>query len=102
MRRADGSGAQDHLAAGSDVDDSAVLEQLHASGAVLSRGPGAATLILVDVIIDQQLHCLSVGVDGEVGSMGDGMQERVGHRPATAAPLVDVEVRAAGVVSSVE
>src|ERR1700704_1167109 len=30
------------------------------------------------------------------------MQEGIGHRPATATPLVDVKVRTAGVVASVE
>ncbi len=66
------------------------------------RGPGAVALILVDLVVHQQPQRLGLGVDREIGSVGDGMQERVGHRPATAAPLVDVKVRAAGVVTPVE
>ena len=102
MRRPDRSGAQDHLPAGSDIDELAVFEQPHTGGAVLRRGPGAATLIFADQVVHQQPHGLGVGVDGEIRSVGDGMQEGIGHRPATATPLVDVEVRTAGVVTAVE
>ncbi len=71
-------------------------------GTVLRRGPGAATLIVLDLIVHQELERLGVGVHGEIGAVGDGVQESVGHRPAPTASLVDVEVRAAGVVAAVE
>jgi hypothetical protein len=102
MRRADRSGAQDHFAASTDVDDPVVFQQLHAGGAVRSRGPDTASLILVDLVIHQHTKCLGLGVYREVGAVGDWMQERIGHRPAPPAPLVDVKVCAAGVVASVE
>jgi len=102
MRRADGSGAQDHLPAGSDVDDLAAFEQPQAGDAELRRGPGTATLILVDLVVHQKLHGLGLRVDGEIGSVCDGMQESIGHRPPTATPLVDMKVRTAGVVAPVE
>ena len=102
MRRANGSGAQDHLPAGSDVDDLAVLEQPQAGNALLRRGPRPATLILADLVVHQEPQGLCLGVDGEIGSVGNGMQESISHRPATATPLVDMKVRTAGVVAPVE
>src|SRR3954453_5204644 len=102
MRRPNRTGTQDHLAAGLDVDDLAILEQPHTGGAALRCDPGTAPLILVDLVVHQQPQGLGVGVDGEILSVGDGMQESIGHRPATATPLVDMKVRTAGVVSSVE
>ena len=98
MRRANSSGAQDHLPAGSDVDDLAIFEQPQAGDALLRRGPGTATLILVDLVVHQEPQGLGLRVDGEIRSVGDGMQEGIGHRPATATPLVDMKVRTAGVV----
>lgn len=76
LRRPNRSGAQDHLPEGLDVDDVAVFEQPHAGGAVLSRGPGTTTLIFVDLVVHQQLQGLGVGVDGEIWSVGDGMQKK--------------------------
>ena len=102
MRRADRTGAQDHLPTGLYVDDVAVLEQADPGGAVGSGGPGTVALIVANVIGQQQLQGLGVGVNGQVGPVGDGVQERVGHRPAPAATLVDMEVRTARVVSAVE
>ena len=58
--------------------------------------------MLADVVVHQQPQRLGLGVDGEIGSVCHRVQERIGHRPATASPLVDVEVRAAGVVAPVE
>src|SRR5689334_18611437 len=69
---------------------------------MLSLGPGAVSLTFADLVVHQQVQGLGVGVDGEIRSMRDGMQEGVGHRPATAAPLVDVKVRTAVVASAIE
>src|ERR1700722_15407710 len=102
MRRANSSGAQDHLPAGSDVDDLATFEQPQAGDALLRRGPGTATLILVDLVVHQKPQGMRLCVDGEIGSVGDGMQESISHRPATAPPLVDMKVRTAGVDPPVE
>src|SRR6202012_3490274 len=102
MRRANSSGAQDHLPAGSDVDDLATFEQSQAGNAVPRRGPRPATLLLADLVVHQKPQGLCLCVDGEIGSLGDGMQESISHRPATATPLVDMKVRTAGVVAPVE
>ena len=102
MRRANGSGAQDHLAAGSNLENATVFEQSQTGGALLRRGPGTATLIVVDLTVHQEPQGLCLCVDGEIGSVGDGMQKGIGHRPATATPLVDVKVRTAGVDAPVE
>jgi len=58
VRRADGSGAQDDLSAGADVDVTAVFEQSDAGDAAPGRGPGAATLIRTDRSVHQELHGL--------------------------------------------
>ena len=102
MRCADGPAAEDHLAAGADVDERAVFQQPQAGGAVARGGPRAVTLRRADVVVHQDRDGLGAGVDGEVGPARDRVQERIRHRPAPAASLVDVEVRAAGVVAAVE
>src|SRR5246127_1470971 len=99
MRRANSSGAQDHLPAGPDIDDLVTFEQPQAGDVLLRRGPGTATLILEDLVVHQKPQGLRLYVDREIGSVGDGMQESISHRPATATPLVDVKVRTAGVVA---
>src|SRR6202000_1284324 len=58
MRRANSSGAQDPLMAGTDVDDLAAFEQPQADDAALGRRPGTATLIFVDLVVHQQLQSL--------------------------------------------
>src|ERR1700761_2693406 len=102
MRRSDRSGAEDHLPACPDFDDLATSDEPQAGDPLLRRGPGTATLILLDLVVHHEPQGLRLGVDGEVGSVGDGMQESIGHRPATATPLVDMKVRTAGVVAPVE
>src|SRR5580692_3015833 len=99
MRRANSSGAEDHLPACSDVDDLAIFEQPQAGDALLRRGPRTTTLILVDLVVHQEPQGLCLCIDGEIGSAGDGMQESISHRPATATPLVDMKVRTADVVA---
>ena len=54
MRRSDGSGTEDHLAAGRDVDRAAVFDQSQAGDAVLGGGPGTATLMVPDPVIEQE------------------------------------------------
>src|SRR6202012_2255961 len=66
------------------------------------RGPRPATLLLADLVVHQKPQGLCLCVHGEIGSLGDGMQESISHRPATATPLVDMKVRTAGVVAPVE
>src|ERR1700759_1425006 len=102
MRRANGSGAEDDLPPGSDVDAVAASENSHTGDAVPRRSPRTATLSLVDLVVHQKPQGLRLGVDGEIRPVGHGMQESVRHRPTTATPLVDVKVRTAGVVAAIE
>ena len=93
LRRRYGASAQDNLARSGGALHVAVLYPLH------SRRPGLAAAAVVGK--RQTLHG-AARAQGEVCSAGHWVQEGVGHAPPQAIVLVDVEVRAAGVVAAVE
>ena len=86
MRRANSSGAQDHLVAGSDVDDLAASEKPQADDAALGRRPGPATLTqrAVDLVVHQEPQGLRVlRVRRQRPGSAGGRWDAGRHRPST-------------------
>jgi hypothetical protein len=87
LRRTDGAGAEDHLAAGGDLVRDAAAAEADAGG-----------------LEPVEQHALGqrFGLDAEVGPAEDGPEEGGGGGDADAPALVDVEIAGAFVVSGVE
>src|SRR3546814_15811962 len=87
LGRADGAGSEDHLAARGDPPWRAALAEVETGDAPP---------------VEHQRLGLRLGQHGEVWALQGRAQERLGARPAQAAPLVPLEIAAALVVAPVE
>src|SRR5687768_13208751 len=87
MRRADGAGAQDHLAAGAGDLIGAVDLRLHTIGAA---------------VLYQHALGLRARYDAQVAATADRLQECLGGVDADAAALRDVEIGDAVIVAAIE